>query len=145
MSPATAANFMRFVAIVSILSALLFASGAIGDPSGLLNQFLATIIPGSEGVGAIATTEAKVGYAIAGGVFAGFMVMLLLITAPAIEQGNKSIIRATIYALLIWFVVDSSASIVGGAPMNAVSNAVFLVLYLLPLVWVKAPATAQAA
>ena len=145
MSPATAANFMRLLAIGSLLTALLFATGAIGDPSGILSWFLAIIIPGSEGAIAIATAEAKVGYAIAGGVFAGFMVMLLLITAPAIEQGNKSIIRATIYALLIWFVVDSSASIAGGAPMNAVSNAVFLVLYLLPLVWVKTSATAQAA
>ncbi|QTD54555.1 hypothetical protein [Parasphingorhabdus cellanae] len=139
MSPKAAANFMRFVAIVSLLSALIFALGAIGDPTGILSQFLAIIIPGSDGVGGIATPEAKVGLAIAGGLFAGFMVMLLLVTAPAIEQSNAAIKRASIYALLAWFIVDSSASIAGGVPLNALSNSILLILYLLPLVWVKAP------
>ncbi len=144
MSPKTAANFMRFVAIISLLSALIFALGAIGDPTGSLNRFLAIIIPGSEGVSGIATPEAKVGFAIAGGVFAGFMVMLLLITAPAIEEGNAVIKRASLYALLIWFVVDSSASIAGGVALNALSNSVFLILFLLPLLWVKSPKTVAA-
>ena len=144
MSPKTAANFMRVVVLVSLLSALLFATGAMGDPTGLMNVFLASVIPGSEGVAALATAEAKMGYAIAGGVFAGFMIMILLITIPAIEQNNRDIMRATIYALLIWYVVDSGASIAGGAPMNAVSNAIFLALYLLPLIWVKTPETAAA-
>lgn len=144
MSPKTAANFMRFMAIASFLSALLFATGAMDDPTGSLSQFLAIIIPGSEGVSAIANAESKVGFAIAGGVFAGFMVMLLLITAPAIERGDKAITRATIYALLIWYVVDSGASVAGGAALNAVSNAVFLILYLLPLLWVRESATASA-
>ena len=144
MSPKTAANFMRVVVLISLLSALLFATGAMGDPTGMMNIFLASVIPGSEGSVAIATTEAKLGYAIAGGVFAGFMIMILLITVPAIEQGNRDITRATIYALLIWYVIDSGASIVGGAPMNAVSNAIFLVLYLLPLIWIKTPSTAAA-
>lgn len=144
MSPKAAANFMRFMAIASFLSALLFATGAMNDPTGSLSQFLAIIIPGSEGVGAIANPESKVGFAIAGGVFAGFMVMILLITAPAIERGDKAITRATVYALLIWYVVDSGASVAGGAPLNALSNALFLILYLLPLLWVKDAATANA-
>ena len=145
MSPKIAVQFLRIVAFGSVLAALLFAIAAIGDPTGMFNIFLSAVIPGSEGVSAIATVEAKMGYAIAGGVFAGFMVMILLITVPAIERGDKAIIRASIYALLIWFIVDSGASIAGGAPMNAVSNAVFLALYLLPLVWTKEPSTATAA
>ena len=72
------------------------------------------------------------------------MVMLLLITAPAIERGDKAIMRATVYALLIWYVIDSGASVAGGAPINALSNAVFLILYLLPLLWVKEAAGASA-
>lgn len=143
MSPKAAANFMRVLAIASLLSALVFALGAIGDPTGILNQFLTIIIPGSEGVDGIATPEAKVGFAIAGGLFAGFMMMLLLITAPAIEEGNAAIKRASIYALLAWFVIDSSASIAGGVSLNALSNSILLILYLLPLVWVKAPETAS--
>ncbi|WP_337658788.1 hypothetical protein [Sphingorhabdus sp. Alg231-15] len=139
MSPKAAANFMRFVAIISLLSAVIFALGAIGDPTGSLSRFLAIIIPGSEGVGGIATPEAKVGLAIAGGVFAGFMVMVLLITVPAIEQGNAAIKRASIYAFLAWFIVDSAASIAGGVALNALSNSILLILYLLPLVWVKSP------
>ncbi|MEO9635108.1 MAG: hypothetical protein ABJF89_09375 [Parasphingorhabdus sp.] len=137
MSPTTAAKFMRFAAIMSLLSALLFATGAMQDPTGILSRFLAIIIPGSEGVSGIATPEARVGFAIAGGVFAGFMVMLYMITAPAIERGDKVTIRASIAALLVWFVVDSGASIAGGAPLNALSNFAFLLFLLLPLIWIR--------
>jgi len=36
-------------------------------------------------------------------------------------------------SLLVWFVIDSSLSIATGYPLNAASNTVILVTYLLPL------------
>jgi hypothetical protein len=36
-------------------------------------------------------------------------------------------------AMLAWFVIDSAASVSTGAPVNAVSNAVFLATFLIPI------------
>jgi len=137
MQPKTAANFMRFMAIISILSGIIFAIGVVSDTAGINALFLNIVSSGNEGLGGITSPEAKVMLAIAGGVFAGFGAMLLFVAAPAIEESDTRIKRGFIYALLIWFVVDSSASIAGGNAMNAVSNSFFLALYLLPLLWVR--------
>jgi len=128
---------MRFMAIISLLSGIVFAIGVVSDTAGINRMFLSIVSSGSEGLGGITSPEAKVMLAIAGGVFAGFGAMLLFIVAPAIEEGDSRIKRGAVYALLIWFVVDSGASIAGGNPMNAVSNSLFLALYLLPLLWVS--------
>jgi len=143
MSPKTAANFMRIMALISIFSGVIFAIGVISDTAGINSAFLNIVSSGNAGLGGIATQEAKVSLAIAGGVFAGFGAMLLFIVAPAIAQGDDRIKRGAIYALLIWFVVDSGASIAGGNAMNAVSNSLFLALYLLPLLWVSQRSASQ--
>ncbi len=137
MSPKTAASFMRFMAIISIFSGIILAIGVVRDVAGISEFFFATLSSGNEGLAGIDTLEAKVALAVAGGVFAGFGAMLLFIAVPAIEEGDARIKRGILFGVLTWFVVDSSASIAGGNPMNAVGNSVFLALYLLPLLWVK--------
>jgi hypothetical protein len=41
--------------------------------------------------------------------------------------------RALTLSLLVWFVIDSAASIGTGFPLNAVSNSVLLVSFLVPI------------
>ncbi|HEX8388300.1 MAG TPA: hypothetical protein VF636_04725 [Sphingomonas sp.] len=41
--------------------------------------------------------------------------------------------RALTAAVVIWFVVDSTVSVATGFALNAVSNAAFLVAYLVPM------------
>jgi hypothetical protein len=50
------------------------------------------------------------------------------------REQAKSIWRGFTVAALFWFVTDSIASIYTGFPLNAVSNAVLIGLYLIP-VW----------
>jgi hypothetical protein len=56
--------------------------------------------------------------------------------AAAMLEGaqEKSIWRGFTFAALFWFVTDGFVSIYTGFPMNAVSNTVLTVLYLIP-VW----------
>ncbi len=56
--------------------------------------------------------------------------------AAAMLEGEqaRSIWKRFTFAALFWFVTDSSASIYTGFPLNAVSNAVLILLYLIP-VW----------
>ncbi|MEZ5893108.1 MAG: hypothetical protein R3C58_08185 [Parvularculaceae bacterium] len=45
--------------------------------------------------------------------------MLYLVVAPAIERGDKAVIRGSIISTLVWFVIDTSGSIGAGVPANA--------------------------
>ncbi len=137
MSPKTAANMMRIVAWITLLSGIGIVAALVPGLEIGFNIFLGVVIPGSEGMAALATTEAKMTTAIVGGLFSGIGTMLLLIVAPAIEQSNRAIVLAATYTLLIWFVVDGIGSALAGAPLNIVSNSIFLAAYLVPMLWVR--------
>ena len=139
MSPSSAARLMRIIATISIVTGALFALAVVADPTGLSNLFFHLVSSGDQGLAGIATLEAKVALAIAGGLFAGFSAFFLFLVAPAIETYDTSMIRGGQISLLVWFVTDSAASIAGGNTANAVANVGFLVLFMLPMVLVKAP------
>ena len=137
MSPSLAANWIRIVAVGSILTGIIMAAGAVGDPTGAMSIFLGLVSSGDSGIGGIATPEAKLALAVAGGVFAGLAAMFLFIVAPALKAENAHVRRGAILSLAIWYIVDSGASIASGNAANAVANTGFLLLFVLPLVLVK--------
>jgi len=144
MSPSFAANFMRIIAVISLVTAPMFAFASIADPTGLNNLFLHSVSSGEAGLAGITTQEARTSLAIAGGIFAGFAAFLLFVTAPGIKRGDRNIVRGSQIAILIWFVVDSGASIASGNPANAGANIIFLILFSAPLVlvWKNSSVTA---
>ncbi len=70
---------------------------------------------------------------IGAGLLAAVAIFLGGIVAPAIKEGNQSIIRTTTVAMVVWYLIDSIGSIAAGVPSNAVFNTIFLALILLPL------------
>ena len=139
MSPNSAARLMRNIAIGGIVISAAFALAVVADPTGLNDLFYQYVSSGDQGLAGITTPEAKVTLAIAGGIFAGFSAMLLFLAAPAIAAGDRKLIRGAQISILIWFVVDSAASIAGGNAANAVANIGFLLLFQAPLFLVKIP------
>jgi len=137
MSPTTAARLMRFIGWISIISAALFAWGSVSDPTGGNNLFLTHAASGSEGISGIATQEAKLTLAIAGGLFGGLMGFYIFVSAPGVEQANTMIRRGTVAAFLIWFLIDSSASFGTGNATNVLINIAILALYLGPVLLVR--------
>ena len=137
MTPKTAAKSMRIIGWFSLLIAVVFAWGSVFDPGGLNDLFLQHAATGENGIAGVATQEAKLVMAVAGGVFGGRVGFYLFISAPGIEQQNPMIRRGTILAFLIWFLIDSSASIGTGNATNAVLNIVVLAFYLWPVLLVK--------
>lgn len=137
MSPKTAAKTMRFIGWISIITAVLFAWGSVSDPTGANHLFFNYAASGSEGLAGIATQEAQLALAIAGGLFGGLMGYYLFISVPGIEQGNAQIRKGTIYAFLTWFVIDSSASWGTGNAFNIIINIAILALYLFPILLTK--------
>jgi hypothetical protein len=138
MTPKSAALFMRIVAILSIIISILFAIAGYADPTGVNDLFFHHASSGSDGLAGIATPEAKLGVAIAGGIFAGVSAMLLFIAAPAIEAGDQRILRGVQATLLTWFIVDSSASALTGNAVNIIPNIVVFLFLLSPMLLTKA-------
>ncbi len=64
------------------------------------------------------------------------LTMLTCFKAAAMLEGAQAreIWRRFTFAALFWFITDSIASIYTGFPLNAVSNIVLTVLYLIPVV-----------
>ena len=137
MSPQASGRYIRIVGSFSLLVALIFALAGVNDFTGANDLFFRLASSGGNGVAGLDTAEAKLAMAIAGGVFGGLMAMYIFITAPGVEQGSDLVRKGSIYSFLIWFGIDSSASVASGNPQNVIPNIVFLVLYLAPLLLVK--------
>ncbi len=139
MSSSAAARLMRIIGWISVISAVLFAWGSVGDPTGANHLFFTHASSGDAGLAGIATPEAKLALAIAGGLFGGLMGFYIFIAAPGIEQGHGMIRRGTILAFLTWFLIDSSASLGTGNVANVAINIAILTLYLAPVMLVRQP------
>jgi hypothetical protein len=73
-------------------------------------------------------------YGIMGAVIAGWGVLLLALVAGPLRRGEPSAWLAVYGSVAVWFVIDSTLSIVAGRSANLVPNVGFLVPYLAPLV-----------
>lgn len=137
MSPQATGRYIRIVGSFSILVALVFSLAGVNDFTGANDLFFRLASSGDNGVAGLDTAEAKLAMAIAGGVFGGLMAMYIFITAPGVEQGSDLIRKGSIYTFMAWFTIDSGASVASGNPQNVIPNAVFLAVYLTPLLLVK--------
>ena len=70
--------------------------------------------------------------AIAGGLMTGWGVMLLVLA------NGGAISRSVLLGSIAWFAVDSTGSVLAGAPINALFNLGFLALFLLAVRSIKA-------
>jgi hypothetical protein len=127
----------EFLVVVGLLAALASVPGAAA-PMSLLADLIFWPLDGGQ---AIASEPGHLLAAVAGGVMAGFGVLLYLLSTRLYPQ-QPELARLLISAGIgVWFVVDSLGSIAAGASLNALANLVFLALFLIPL-WLPADAAA---
>ncbi|MGF1477674.1 MAG: hypothetical protein ACFB6S_19180 [Geminicoccaceae bacterium] len=87
-----------------------------------------------DGAQSLATDESRILCAIAGGLMCGWGVLLWLV-ADRLPAQAPGLVKPLILASVVsWFVVDSLASVAAGAPLNAVLNAGFLAMFVVPLI-----------
>lgn len=75
--------------------------------------------------------------AILGGVFLGFALAvgaLMRLALRATREEAPAIWRTVTATVAAWYVADSAASVLTGVPVNALSNTLILVAYLIPVV-----------
>ncbi len=70
--------------------------------------------------------------AVLGGVMVGWGITLMALIQVAGVVGRPAW-RGLTAALLAWYVIDSSLSVVTGYPLNALANTGFLLLFLVPV------------
>ena len=123
-------NWVKAAAAIVIGVGLLLAAAA-WPPLALPVALLADIIVWPlDGVQTLASPETRVFSAISGGVMVGWGVTLWKVAEhvlPVDPAVARSIVLTGIYS---WFAVDSIGSIAAGAPLNAVLNIGFVVLFV---------------
>ena len=70
---------------------------------------------------------------IGGGVMAGWGEMLWMTAAWVLPRQPETGRRIIMISIVAWFVVDSTASVVAGVPLNVAGNLLFLIAFLVPL------------
>ena len=109
----------------------LFALSAFASLRGPTMLFLDLVFWPIDGQPAALSREAVFGVAISGALTLSWGVLMLGLVRDRTLGPNVWQTMTT--ALTIWFVVDSLASIISGAGVNAISNAVLYATFLLPL------------
>ncbi len=86
-----------------------------------------------DGTPGLPTPESNLLWAILNGILIGWGVLLWQVTTK-VYANTPDLGRTMILTSVgIWFVVDSAGSIAVGAPVNALMNTTFLLLFFIPL------------
>ena len=85
--------------------------------------------------------ETRVLSAILGGILVGFGVLQWLVVTKLFAREPALARQMMLTSMGVWFVVDCTASVIAGAPFNAVMNVPFLLLFVVPL-WRSMPKVA---
>ena len=86
-----------------------------------------------DGAQSLVALETRLLAAIGGGVMLGWGATLWLLVRLLFAREPAAVKTIIMTGITVWFVTDSAASILAGAPVNAVLNVVFLLLFALPL------------
>lgn len=127
-----AASLVGFGLLVAVA-----AIPAMNGPAAWLLDLIYFPLDGAEAAGAPADRLLS---AIAGGVMAGWGVMIWIVAGEIYPADPALGRRLILSSIIIWFVIDSSMSVAAGAPLNVVGNLGFLLVFVLPVL--KRTATA---
>ncbi len=75
--------------------------------------------------------------AIGAGLLAAVAIFLGGIVVPALKENNRPVIRTTIVAMTVWYIIDGVGSIAAGVSSNLMFNSIYLSLVLIPLLGIK--------
>jgi hypothetical protein len=134
---------LRFAAATTLILPGLFGVVSAHAPlSGAMGTVLDAVYWPLDQAQGLMAEETRLLTAILGGIITGWGVMIWqLAGAPLARDGAlvRPIIRN---AIVTWFVLDSTGSLLAGAPLNVAANLVFLAMFLVPLARVAQPVSA---
>ena len=126
-------RWLRIASVVTVGFGFLLAMAAIPAMGGPAQFLLDLIYFPIDGAQAVDSSAARLVNAITGGLMTGLGVITFLIAGELLPREPALARRILLAGIGAWFLVDSSMSIAAGAPLNAVFNFGFLLLFYLPL------------
>ena len=133
MQEQTNLSILKFASALIIGFGVVVAMAAYPPTAGITRFLLDLIKWPLDGAQDISSPEIRFLCAVSGGVMVGWGVLLWLVVTRLYPK-EPALVRTMILASIgIWFVVDSTASILAGASLNALLNIAFLVLFVLPV------------
>ena len=127
---------------LTIFFGLLIAIASIpaaAAPVEILADLIFFPVDGAQEVGA---PETRLMSAIGGGVMTGWGIMMWMLATRLYPKEPGLTKQLIVTAIVAWFVVDSTGSVMSGAPLNALFNVSFLLIFCVPLWLAERPAAA---
>ena len=132
MTTATATVWLRVASLATIAVGLLAAAASSATTDGPWLLLFDVVDWPADGEPARFVDETSAVNAVAGGVMVGWGTLMYLLVGQRARPGAAA--TPMLVAVVAWFVVDSTASLLAGFPGNVVLNVGFLALLLPPLV-----------
>ena len=127
-------RWLKIASDITIGFGLLLAAAAIPALSGPAEFLLDFIYFPVDGAESVDMPAARILNAITGGLMTGLGIMTFLIAGELMPRDPAIARRLILFGIGGWYIVDSSMSIAAGAPLNALFNTGFLLLFYIP-VW----------
>jgi hypothetical protein len=125
-------NWMNIWCITMIVSGLIFvlaAFPATDKVARLFYDFVYWPLDGQSGF----SDAARPSIAILGAVFLAFAVLIQSVVKIALDDPSSPLWRVVTTSVVVWWIVDSAASIICGIPVNVVTNTILLMTFLVPI------------
>lgn len=122
--------------IISVFGALMsFLSGTLIYE--LFNQLINPVFWGSDAVGENAKGFQQFVYGVLGATMAGWGIFMTFIAHYSFRNMEKWAWNCILVGTLAWFILDTSLSLYHKVYINAMSDMVFLIMVMLPIIFTK--------
>ena len=133
MQDHTAQTSLQIASAIIVAFGIVTAAAAHPQAAGITTFLVDLMFWPVDGAQSLAAPEARLLSAIGGGVTAGWGVMLWLVSTRLYGREPALTRSIILTSIATWFVIDSTCSILAGAPFNALLNVGFLLLFWVPL------------
>jgi hypothetical protein len=124
---------LRLAAGVTVAFGLALALAAFPPTAAPMVLLADLLIWPLDGVQTGTASETRLIFAILGGIAAGWGWLIWQLAGAPMER-DPELVRGLIrQSALVWFITDSTASVLAGAPLNVAANVGFLALFLIPM------------
>lgn len=129
----------RTITYLKIASGIVIGIGLLGflgvwpELSMPIELFLDVIFWPVDNQQSLTSPESRLLLAITSGILVGWGALMWLIATQLYEANSKLARTMILTSITVWFVVDSTGSIISGAPINALLNLGFVALFYLPM------------
>ena len=133
MKQETTVLWLKAGSALTIFFGLLIAVASVpaaSAPVEILADLIFFPVDGAQEVGA---PETRLMSAIGGGVMTGWAIMIWMLATRLYSKDPVLVKQLIVTSIVVWFIVDSTGSVMSGAPLNALFNVSFLLIFCVPL------------